>query len=168
MLLGWHVDSNLSRRMLPPPRVDRDPRRPARRLPLQPQPHANRLPRRGEDRERPRPVLLLRRGRRSSQRNVRRGASPTPRSRRCRSNGRSAPRSSTRCLPRSRSRAVLARRPTPSRQASGRRTTPVTSCRSSPTRSSSRRSRRSATSGSTRSSDRCSRGSSKNWGSAAA
>ena len=46
MVLGWHVDSNLSRRHAPPPRLDREPRGRRRRLPLQPQPDANRLPRR--------------------------------------------------------------------------------------------------------------------------
>jgi hypothetical protein len=56
MLLGYHVDSNLSRRMF----FDRGPieshRRQPRGLPLQPQPRAHRLPRQRAGRERSRSV----------------------------------------------------------------------------------------------------------------
>ena len=81
----------LARRLEPqpadvaPPRLDRDPRGPARRLPLQPQPHANRLPGRSSRRERLRPVLLLRRAGRASGAAGDLGPRRRPRSRRSRS-----------------------------------------------------------------------------------
>ncbi len=66
MLLGWHVDSNFSRRMLLHRGSIESLEGRARRLPLQPQPHADRLPRREDGLERPRAVLRLGRARRAS------------------------------------------------------------------------------------------------------
>ncbi len=107
MLLGWHVDSNLSRRMF----LHRGSIESSATSVAGYHCNHNRLPTVYHGAERSRTTSIgssIPSRAPRSQRNVRRGASPTPRSRRCRSNGRSARRSPTRCSPRSRPRAVLA------------------------------------------------------------
>ncbi len=153
----------------PAPRLDREPRRAARRLPLQPQPRRRPSTTAPEGRERSRRffVAVERADLPEQRRHVgpcRRRARGGPGSRANRDRH-SATRWSRSCPPSvGPSRAV--RRGARARSSS--RTTPVTSCRSSPTRSLSRRpTRPSATSARTRFSSGCSRRSSASSGSAA-